>query len=47
MEASLLIKKFQHEKFSGGMSTHEEYDLMIHESRKLTNIVEENKNLKE
>lgn len=45
-EAEQLIHKFQHEKFSGGMDSKEEYGLLMHESRKITNIVEENKGLK-
>ena len=45
-EADILIKKFQHEKFSGGLDAHELQVLQKSDDTKLSNVVQENKELK-
>ena len=45
-EADILLKKFQHEKFSGGIEATEAYQLQKKEENKLSNVVQENMELK-
>lgn len=45
-EADILLKKFQHEKFSGGIESTELYKLQRQEDSKLSNVVQENIELK-
>jgi hypothetical protein len=45
-EAQLLLRKFQHEKFSGGIGSNELYKMQKKEESKLSNIVQENIELK-
>jgi len=45
-EADILLKRFQHEKFSGGLESTELYKLQRQEEAKLSNVVQENIELK-
>lgn len=45
-EAQILIRKFQHEKFSGGIESNDLYKMQKKEENKLSNIVQENIELK-
>jgi len=45
-EADTLLKKFQHEKFSGGIESTDLYKMQKQESSKLSNVVQENIELK-
>ena len=45
-EAQLILKKFQHEKFSGGIESNDLYNLQRKDNSKLSNIVQENIELK-
>lgn len=45
-EANLLIKKFQHDKFSGGIEANEAVQLHVKEGNKFQNTVQENSDLK-
>ena len=45
-EAEILIKKFQHEKFSGGIEANDLFQLQRQDDSKLSNIVQENIELK-
>ena len=38
-EADILLKKFQHEKFSGGIESNDLYKMQNNEDSKLSNIV--------
>jgi hypothetical protein len=38
-EADILIKKFQHEKFSGGIEANDLYKMQKKEESKLSNVV--------
>lgn len=45
-EAQILLKKFQHEKFSGGIESTELHVMQNQEDSKLSNVVQENIELK-
>jgi len=45
-EADILLKKFQHDKFSGGIESNDLYKLYKRDESKLSNIVQENIELK-
>ena len=45
-EADILLKKFQHEKFSGGIESTDLYKMQRQEDSKLSNVVQENIELK-
>eukprot|EP00356_Strombidium_inclinatum_P010689 CAMPEP_0170485444 /NCGR_PEP_ID=MMETSP0208-20121228/4715_1 /TAXON_ID=197538 /ORGANISM="Strombidium inclinatum, Strain S3" /LENGTH=215 /DNA_ID=CAMNT_0010759101 /DNA_START=639 /DNA_END=1286 /DNA_ORIENTATION=+ len=45
-EADYILKKFQHEKFSGGIESTELYRMQQQEESKLSNVVQENIELK-
>ena len=45
-EANDVIKRFQNEKFTGGMDHQESYKLALHETSKFSNTVQENIELK-
>jgi len=45
-EANLLLKKFQHEKFSGGIGSNDLFNMQEQDDAKLSNIVQENIELK-
>lgn len=46
VEADMLLKKFQHEKFSGGIESNELHKMQMQDESKLSNIVQENVELK-
>ena len=41
----MLLKKFQHDKFSGGIEAHEAVQLNVKEGNKFQNVVQDNFNL--
>ena len=45
-EADVLLKKFQHEKFSGGIESTDLYKMQRQDESKLSNVVQENIELK-
>ena len=39
-EADIILKKFQHEKFSGGIESTDLYKLQMQDDTKLSNVVQ-------